>query len=312
MSFELYNYFKKLLKKPEEVPLIDRLENLIEEDHEANPDDKIPEESSELALVANVLGLKDLTAADIMVPRADIVAASINTTLDEFIDIFSKTTYSQIPIYNSTLDDVIGIVRVRDFLPYIKNPASFNIKSLLKEVIYVVPSIQILELLVEIKSSANHMALVVDEFGGIDGLVTLQDVVSEIVGEIQQQREIFPQVVMRPDGSFVADGKIMLTKCDEILGTNLLEPYEQDGEIPDIETLAGLTMFIAERMPTRGELLTHPSGIEFEIVDADPRRVKRVIIRKPQLLSQKQFQEGQVERDINIPVKKGTGNKEND
>lgn len=281
MSFKIYNYFKKLLKKPQEVPLIDRLENLIEEDHEANPDEKIPEDSSELALVANVLGLKELTVADIMVPRVDIVAAKADTTLDEFIDIFSRTTFSQIPIYNNTLDDVIGIVRVRDFLPYIKNPESFNIKSLLKEVIYVVPSIQILELLVEIKSSANHMALVVDEFGGVDGLVTLQDVVSEIVGEIQQNRGIFPQIITRPDGSFVADGKIMLTECEEILGINLLEPYIENGEIPDVETLAGLTMLMAERMPTRGEVLTHPSGVEFEIVDADPRRVKRIIIRKP-------------------------------
>ena len=281
MPFKIYNYFKKLLRKPQEVPLIDRLENLIEED-QANPEDKVPDDNSELALVANVLGLKELTAADIMVPRVDIVAAKADTTLDEFIDIFSKTSFSQIPIYNNTLDDVIGIVRVRDFLPYIKNPKSFNIKSLLKEVIYVVPSIQILELLVEIKSSANHMALVVDEFGGIDGLVTLQDVVSEIVGEIQQNRDIFPQVITRPDGSFVANGKMLLTECKEMLGVDLLEPYAQDGELPDVETLAGLTMLMAERMPTRGEILMHPSGIEFEIADADPRRVKRIIIRKPQ------------------------------
>lgn len=281
MPFKIYNYFKKLLRKPQEVPLIDRLENLIEED-QANPEDKVPDDNSELALVANVLGLKELTAADIMVPRVDIVAAKADTTLDEFIDIFSKTSFSQIPIYNNTLDDVIGIVRVRDFLPYIKNPKSFNIKSLLKEVIYVVPSIQILELLVEIKSSANHMALVVDEFGGIDGLVTLQDVVSEIVGEIQQNRDIFPQVITRPDGSFVANGKMLLTECKEMLGVDLLEPYAQDGELPDVETLAGLTMLMAERMPTRGEILMHPSGIEFEIADADQRQVKRIIIRKPQ------------------------------
>lgn len=281
MPFKIYNYFKKLLRKPKEVPLIDRLENLIEED-QSNPEDKISDDNSELALVANVLGLKELTAEDIMVPRADIVAAKADTTLNEFIDIFSKTSFSQIPIYNNTLDDVIGIVRVRDFLPYIKNPKSFNIKSLLKEVIYVVPSIQILELLVEIKSSANHMALVVDEFGGIDGLVTLQDVVSEIVGEIQQNRNIFPQVITRPDGSLVANGKIPLTECEEILGIDLLESYTHDGEVPDVETLAGLTMLMAERMPTRGEILTHPSGIEFEIADADPRRVKRIIIKKPQ------------------------------
>ncbi len=172
----------KIFRRHEqEVPLIDRLEDLIEADSEVaqelNTDD-----TSELALVSNVLGLKDLTAEDIMVPRADIVATKIDTSLDSFIEIFSKNNFSQIPIYKDTLDNVVGIVRVRDFLPYIHNPDSFDIRSLLKEVIYVAPSIQLLELLVEIKASANHMALVVDELGGIDGLVTLQDVVSEIVG----------------------------------------------------------------------------------------------------------------------------------
>jgi CBS domain containing-hemolysin-like protein len=239
-------------------------------------------DGSELALVSNVLGLKDLTAADVMIPRVDIVAARFDTSLDEFIDIFSKNHFSQIPIYKNTLDDVAGIVRVRDFLPYIKNPESFNIKSLLKDVIYVVPSIQLLELLVEIRASANHMALVVDEFGGVDGLVTLQDVVSEIVGEIQQSRGIFPQIVARQDGSFVADAKMLVVECEEMLGIDLIKPLVQNGEEPDIETLGGLTMLLAERMPTRGETLVHPSGVEFEIVDADPRRVKRIIIRKPQ------------------------------
>lgn len=284
MDFKIFSCFeklKKLFKKQTKVPLIDQLEDLIE-NGQSDSENKTPVDNNELALVANVLGLKELTAADIMVPRIDIVAAKVSATLDELIDIFSKTSFSQIPIYSDTLDNVVGVVRVRDFLPYIKNPKSFNIKSLLREVIYVVPSIQLLELLVEIKSSINHMALVVDEFGGIDGLVTLQDVVSEIVGEIQQNRDIFPQVVTRPDGSLSANGKVLITECEEMIGVNLLEPYAENSEIPDVETLGGLTMLMAERMPTRGEILMHPSGVEFEIADADPRHVKRIIIRKQQ------------------------------
>ncbi|GHU12864.1 hemolysin C [Alphaproteobacteria bacterium] len=282
MYLKIKNYFRERIKrkkKEAELPLIDRLEDMIEAEQSVS-DDSNSDDNSELALVSNVLGLKDLTAADIMVPRADIVAAKVNTSLEEFIDIFSKNHFSQIPIYKDTLDDVVGVVRVRDFLPYINNPESFNIMSLLRDVIYVVPSIQLLELLVEMRGSANHMVLVVDEFGGVDGLVTLQDVVSEIVGEIQQSRGIFPQIIMRQDGSFMADAKTLLTDCEDMLGVDLLSPFLKEGEEPDIETLGGLTMLLAERMPTRGETLVHPSGIEFEIADADPRRVKRIVVRK--------------------------------
>jgi CBS domain containing-hemolysin-like protein len=245
--------------------------------HEINAGD-----TSELALVSNVLGLKELTAEDIMVPRADIVGAKIDASLDEFIEIFSQNNFSQIPIYKDTLDNVVGMVRVRDFLPYVNRPESFNIESLLKDVIYVVPSIQLLELLVEIRASVNHMALVVDEFGGIDGLVTLHDVVSEIVGEIQQNQSIFPQIISKQDGSIIADAKTPICKCEDLLKIELLKPLMKNAdEEPDIETLGGLSILLAGRMPTRGETLVHPSGIEFDIVEADPRKVKRILIRKP-------------------------------
>jgi CBS domain containing-hemolysin-like protein len=282
MGFKLKKYLSNFLNKNEsEVPLIDRLEDLIESE-QSLAQNEAADDSGELALVSNVLGLKDLTAADVMVPRADIVAAKVDTTLDEFIDIFSQSHFSQIPIYNNTLDDIVGIVRAMDFIPYIKNPDSFCLTPLLKDVIYVVPSIQLLELLLEIKSSVNHMALVVDELGGVDGLVTLQDVVSEIVGEIQQSRDIFPQFIARQDGSFLADAKMLVTECEEMLDVDLIKPFVTEGEEPDVETLGGLTMLLAGRMPTRGETLVHPSGVEFEIADADPRRVKRIIVRKPQ------------------------------
>ena len=279
MFEDLRNYISKKFKKEPELPLIDRLEDLIDSSPEGSED--VDDDGSEITLVSNVLGLKELTASDIMVPRADIVAAKMDTSFDDFIKIFSSNHFSQIPIYKNTLDEVVGIVRVRDFLPYVKNPEAFNIKNLLKDVIYVVPSIQLPELLVEIKASPNHMALVVDEFGGVDGLVTLQDVVAEIVGEIQQQQDIFPQMVSKQDGSFIADAKMLVSECEDILEVDLMGPLEDDeNERPDIETLGGLTMLLAGHMPTRGEIFTHPAGVEFEIADADPRRVKRVIIRR--------------------------------
>ncbi len=281
MVFKIRDYLRNIFKKRQpEVPLIDRLEDLIEADSEI-VQELSTDDTSELSLVSNVLGLKELTAEDIMVPRVDIVATKIDTPLDDFIDIFSKNNFSQIPIYKDTLDNVVGIVRVRDFLPYIHNPESFDIRTLLKEVIYVAPSIQLLELLVEIKASANHMALVVDEFGGIDGLVTLQDVVSEIVGEIQQNKSIFPQIINKQDGSFAADAKMLISECEEKLGFSLTEPLVKDeAEEINFETLGGLVMYLAGRMPTRGETFIHPAGIEFEIAEADARHVKRVVIRK--------------------------------
>jgi CBS domain containing-hemolysin-like protein len=282
---KIKNYILKLFKKDNELPLIDRLEDLIESDPEAS-NGVNADGNNEITLVSNVLGLKDLTAEDIMVPRADIVAAKVNTSLDAFIKIFSQNSFSQIPIYKDTLDDIVGVVRVRDFLPYINNPESFNIEALLKEVIYVVPSIQLLELLVEIRASVNHMALVVDEFGGIDGLVTLHDVVSEIVGEIQQNQSIFPQVITKQDGTLIADAKMPIHKCEDLLKIELLKPLmEENDEEPNVETLGGLTMLLAGRMPTRGETLIHPSGVELDIVEADPRRVKRILIRKPPEIS---------------------------
>ncbi|MDR0556218.1 MAG: hemolysin family protein [Holosporaceae bacterium] len=285
MVSKIKSYLSKLFKKEEDVPLIDRLEDLIESDSKTI-DERDAGENSELALVSNVIGLRDLTAEDIMVPRAEIVAARIDTTFDGFIEIFSQNSFSQIPIYKDTLDDVVGIVRVRDFITYIKNPESFNLKPLLREVIYVVPSIQLLELLVEIRASVNHMALVVDEFGGIDGLVTLHDVASEIVGEIQQNQRIFPQIITRPDGSLIVDAKMPIIECENLLKIDLLKPLTKgNNEDSDVETVGGLTMLLAGRMPTRGETLIHPSGLEFDITEADPRRVKRVLIRRSQGLS---------------------------
>lgn len=284
---KIKEFFNRLFKREEELPLIDRLEGLIESDHEetgaTNSND-----SNELELVTNVLGLKDLTAEDVMVPRADIVAAKIDTSLKDFIKLFSQNNFSQIPIYKDTLDNVVGIVRVRDFLTYMNDPKSFDINRLIKSVMYVVPSIQLMDLLGELRASANHMALVVDEFGGIDGLVTLQDVISEIVGEIQQNRNIFPQTITRQDGAIVVEGKTLVSECEEMLGVDLTSCFLKENEDdPDFETVGGLTMLLAERMPTRGETFTHPSGIKFEILEASPRCVKRVAIRMDEALEQK-------------------------
>lgn len=276
---KFFNSIEKFLRKSDNNScIIDQIEDFIESDSQATNQNNT--EKNELRLVTNVLQLRELTAGDIMVPRAEIIAARSDTTLKGFVDIFSNCGFSQIPIYNNTLDDVVGLVRIRDFLPCMLSPEKFDLQSVLREPIFVVPSMQILDLLVEIRASSNHMALVVDEFGGIDGLVTLNDVVTEIVGEIQHCNDILPQIVQRSDGSYITDARISLEECIEKLKINLLEPFVQENtDIDSIETLGGLITYIAGRVPTKGENIVHPSGIEFEIFDADLRKIKRVIIR---------------------------------
>lgn len=283
----MFNFLKFLKKtdrnNQEELreELREKIEDLIEEsgstEETAGSDLKLGR--SEISLVSNVLHLRDLTVGDIMIPRAEIVAARSSTTLKGFIDIFSKSGFSQIPVYSNTLDNVIGVVRIRDFLPYVLNPSLFSLQSILKEVVFIVPSMKLLELLFEMKVSGKHMALVVDEFGGVDGLVTLEDVISEIVGEIQQN-QILPQFIHRYDGSFLVDARVPVAECSQKLGIDLMTPLTKDGDdVPDVDTIGGLVAYMLGRLPSKGEIIHHPSNIDFEIAEADPRRIKRIVIR---------------------------------
>lgn len=273
------NFIDKNRKNdPEE--LRDKIEDLIEESEEAAEDSDSEEklERGELSLVSNVLHLRDLTVEDIMIPRAEIVSVSSSAPLNELIDVFNKSGYSQIPVYSDTLDNVIGVVRIRDFLPYVLNTKSFSINDVLRDVFFIVPNMQLLELLIEMRTSQKHMALVVDEFGGVDGLVTLEDVVSKIVGEIDRH-EILPKFMHRYDGSFLVDAKYSVKDCSEKLDIDLLAPLTEDGDAPDIDTIGGLVAYLAGKLPIKGEVIHHPSNIDFEVAEADPRRIKQVIIR---------------------------------
>ncbi len=273
------NIFEKNHKNNTEE-LRDKIEDLIEESEEADnidAEDKL--DIGELSLVSNVLKLRDLTVKDIMIPRAEIVSATEDATLADFIEIFSKSGYSQIPVYSDTLDNVVGVVRIRDFIPYTTNSKVFELKDILREVSFIVPSLQLLELLIEMRTSKMHMALVVDEFGGVDGLVTLEDVVSKIVGEINSH-QILPKFEYRSDGSFLIDARYSLASCSEKLDIDLLAPFiENEDESLDIDTVGGLVVYIAGRVPKNGEIVEHPSNIEFEIADSDPRKIKQLILR---------------------------------
>ena len=172
---------------------------------------------------------------------------------------------------------MIGFVHVKDILGPVAERRPTRLERLLRKVLFVAPSVPILDLLVQMRQARTHIAMVVDEFGGIDGLVTIEDVIEEIVGEIEDEHDVdaAPVLIERPDGSVIADARIPIDAFEEQHGTRLRPEGEQEA----VDTLGGLVFTLAGRVPKRGEVIAHPDGIEFEVLDADPRRVKRLRVR---------------------------------
>ncbi|HJO97865.1 MAG TPA: hemolysin family protein [Rhodospirillales bacterium] len=248
----------------------DTLEELIEEREE------VPLDKDEKRLLANVLDLRGCTVHDVMVPGADIVAVEASTSLAEVTQIMTQEGHSRLPVYRETLDDAMGMIHIKDVLAWRGDDKNFLPSRVLRQVLFVAPSMQVLELLLEMRVKRSHMALVVDEFGGVDGLVTIEDLVEEIIGEIEDEhdRTDEPQLIRHDDGTLDADARVPVETLEEIAGAILT-----DEEREDVETLGGLVAALAGRVPIRGELIAHGSGLEFEVVDADPRRVKRIKVR---------------------------------
>ncbi len=248
----------------------DTLEELIEEREE------VPLDKDEKRLLANVLDLRGCTVHDVMVPGADIVAVEASISLAEVTQIMTQEGHSRLPVYRETLDDAMGMIHIKDVLAWRGDDKNFLPSRVLRQVLFVAPSMQVLELLLEMRVKRSHMALVVDEFGGVDGLVTIEDLVEEIIGEIEDEhdRTDEPQLIRHDDGTLDADARVPVETLEEIAGAILT-----DEEREDVETLGGLVAALAGRVPIRGELIAHGSGLEFEVVDADPRRVKRIKVR---------------------------------
>ncbi|MBC7906853.1 MAG: HlyC/CorC family transporter [Rhodospirillaceae bacterium] len=249
------------------------LEELIEDRDESG----IPINEQERVLLGNILHLRERSAYDVMVPRADIVAVDAATPLDELSGLFIKCGHSRLPVYRGRLDDVIGMVHIKDVLATAQTDKPVQLHRIVRRVLFVSPSMRVMDMLLEMRLKRTHMALVVDEYGGIDGLVTIEDLVEQIVGEIEDEhdRDVEPDMVVRPDGVIEADARTPIDEFEQVVGQVLTEEERED-----VDTLGGLVFFIAGRVPSRGELIAHPSGLEFEVVDADPRRIKWLRVRK--------------------------------
>src|SRR5215468_12451405 len=270
----LRNWLRSLRRGRNGETLRETIEELIEEtDNEVDA----PISQDESALLRNILPLRNFTAYDVMVPRADIAAVPVDIELNELVRVMSTKGHSRLPVYRETLDDVIGMVHIKDVLTCLTGDRPFDLKAILREVLFVAPSMRALDLLLQMRLARIHMALVIDEFGGIDGLTTIEDVVEEIVGEIEDEHDIEqgPKMLARPDGTLIADARTTIEEFERRVGPVLSEAEREQ----DIDTLGGLVIAMTGHVPTRGETVTHPSGIVFEVIEADPRRIRRLRIR---------------------------------
>jgi CBS domain containing-hemolysin-like protein len=231
----------------------------------------------ERVLIGNILKVHEISAADVMVPRVDIVALDIEQPFGEVVKCMVEHGHSRVPVYRETLDDVIGFVHVKDVLAPVADRRPARLERLLRKLLFVAPSVPILDLLVQMRQARTHIAMVVDEFGGIDGLVTIEDLIEEIVGEIEDEHDVpeTPTLIERPDGSIIADARLTIEDLEDEIGMRL----RPEGDEEAVDTLGGLVFTLAGRVPKRGEVIAHPDGIEFEVLDADPRRVKRLRVR---------------------------------
>ncbi|MCA3359600.1 MAG: HlyC/CorC family transporter [Roseomonas sp.] len=274
-----------MLRRKEAESIRDQVEELIERHEapsEARPGDgqTTSLDAEERALLGNVLRLRGITAYDVMVPRADIMAIPESHSLTETIALIQTEGHSRYPVYRDGLDDIIGMVHIKDVFAAVgKEDKAFVLADILRRPLFVVPSIPVLDLLLQMRQARVHMALVVDEYGGIDGLITIEDLVETIVGDISDEHDEVQaqQITERPDGALDLDARTPIAAFEEKLG-NVLTDEERAA---DIDTVGGLVFTLAGRVPAKGELVSHPSGLEFRILDADPRRIRRLRVRRP-------------------------------
>ncbi|WP_027172585.1 hemolysin family protein [Methylobacterium sp. 10] len=285
----------------------------------------------ERAMLKNVLGLHKVRVDDVMIPRADIVAVSMETSLGDLLKLFRTAGHSRLPVYGETLDDPRGMVHIRDFVDHIAARAEATIRRpsaavtsalpdtsgdvvavvpprprrgtralkalnlgnvdlsatlastrIQRPVLFVPPSMPAIDLLVRMQATRTHMALVIDEYGGTDGLISIEDLIEMVVGDIEDEHDVAEgRLVQRVEGDadvFVADARAGLAEVSEVSGVDLVAAVGEMAE--EIDTIGGLIVTLAGRVPSRGELITGPGDLEFEVLDADPRRVKRLRLHR--------------------------------
>lgn len=261
-----------------DATLKESIEGVIEE-HTASSETLTDQQSR---MLMNILHFGDLRVEDVMVPRADIVAVEDTDSFEELIQQFHVAGHSRLPVYHETPDDPIGMYHIKDLLGLVVgNPAAHEatqseVNKLRRPVLFAPPSMPVIDLFQKMQATRVHMALVIDEYGGTDGLVTIEDLVEEVFGEIEDEHDTAETDLIRKvrEGVFLADARCEVEDVEELLEVSF--GLDED---EDVDTLGGLIFSIIDRVPQRGELIDHPAGLEFEIIDVDPRRIKKVRLR---------------------------------
>ena len=305
----LWQRLRNRFGRNRDMGLRESLEGAIESHEAQNPGETVGREAKSMML--NIIEFSSLRVDDVMVPRVDIVAIDETDSMQDLLEKFIDANHSRVPVYRETLDGVTGMIHVKDFLRWMASRGTRKRRStkadkaekvekpekaplpglsiaasalatpvkqagLNREVLFVPPSMPATDLLVRMQASHTHLAIVIDEYGGTEGLVSIEDLVEVIVGDISDEHDTDEDLEIKPveEKIYTADGRIDLSSLEELLGVDLLPEDEEE----EADTLAGLIFKIAGRVPTRGEIIRHESGLEFEILDSDPRRVKRVRI----------------------------------
>ena len=235
----------------------------------------------ERLMLLNILKIDGIRSSDIMIPRADIGAVELNDSFEKVLEVFIKEAHSRVPIYEKNLDNIIGMIHIKDLVNYQnqKKTETNFLQNLKREILEIPPSMPVLDLLLKMQLTRLHMGIVIDEYGCTDGLVTIEDVIEEITGEIEDEHDEknLPMLIKSSLNTFEASARIEIDELQKVTNVEFLNSHDND----DVDTLGGLIFSITGRVPQRGEIIKHTSGTTFEIKDADPMKIKSVKVTTP-------------------------------
>ncbi len=266
-------YKKKNVRYKHELNILSNINNI---DNELD--------TAEKNIIKNLLSFRELKVSEVMIPRTDTIAIPRESSFEEIKELFIKNGYTRMPVYGRDLDDVVGFIHIKDFTPYIDGTKSFDLSKVMRKIIYAPRSTKCLHLLSEMRNTRTHVAVILDEYGGTEGMVVIENLIEKIVGDIRDEHDKDSKIFITKIGEekYIVDARASIQDVEEILNFSL---SQEDGEY---ETFGGFILSYLDRIPNKGEKFLHPMGLEVEITDADPRKIKStkiVLLDKESLLN---------------------------
>ena len=279
------NFLKKFLNFFKKNKNENSLEEVIKNFLNKRIKNKLPLKIDEEQIISNVFELPEKLISNIMIPRSDIISVDENSTLSELIKLIGRTNHSRYPVYEKNRDNIIGMVHIKDAVSTSESTKKIKIKKLIRKILFAPPSMNVLDLILKMRISHTHMAIVIDEHGGVDGLVTIEDLVEEIVGEIkdehdaqkEKKKEIHSEI---EEGLIIISARMQIKQFEKKYGKILTN----NKDFKNVDTMGGLVFTLFGRIPLKGEVIKHYTGCEFEILETDTRKIRKILIRNHRLL----------------------------